>query len=973
VALQVYTFSVTGAVSYGPGGAGADGEAAFASNVSAVGGISGHLSDRNFMLVGVFVSASEPADPPPATLDFTGNHAFPALSPALNQLFQIGDGLTGTGSGMAQQFTAPAGATRLFLGFVDASNFIGGAGHYQNNSGSLSVTVGTTAPACTDGPITTWSSGTGANNHQYQVKCRAAGITWTAAKADAEALGGHLAAIRDGNENAFIAGLTTAIAWVGGFQPSGSAEPGGGWSWVTNEGFGYSSWRSGEPNNCFAPACGPEDAMTFNDFGAGNWNDLPASATVGAYIVEWEPACNQAAQQWPAASGGNNHYYQLVCTSAGITFDAARTAAMTAGGYLASITSSAENDFAFNVANQEGGWLLNSFNCAIGPWLGGYQTSKTNEPAGNWAWVNGDAWGYTNWAGGEPNNSGNTEDAAHFYGCGGVRNKLWNDITNTITLFGYVIEYDSAPVPPASCSTGPRTTWSRNGHHYQVICAPGSGVDFFEAQESAAALGGYLAELNTAAENAFVFGLADHAGFWRNDSGKLKGPWLGAWYRNSNPAWVWLSGVGWIYTAWAAGEPAGDPFVVSRLQYGSANTMRSATWANVGGLSLQRAYIVEWDDGITGGPNTVIDSASVGTTSATFRFRDPNTTRNRRFECQLDGRAWSACTSPGTYIALGTGDHLFRVRSIDTVTGLADLTPAEHRFAVRGSGVAPLLPDTAIITGPTHPTSETTATFTFQSTMAGATFECALDGSAFGPCTSPSAHPGLAIGEHTFRVRSRSGALVDPSPATWIWVVAQANLPPPTQTFEFRAGSFVDRGVAFAWDPAVGSGLSVQIPGGQTVSCIGRLIGRWLVCWILGPVAGMGEYVASAGTLTAHFTYAGPNAGTMTRFRARVAPLGAALNRWTNFSWSSGGMRAFLVRVADPALDAFVMTPNGTFFDQAAASAGNGIGFGAVPESWFRAHLFGFSQPLFSSSLLPGGFDVVHTDCIVQPAATMCQ
>jgi hypothetical protein len=69
-----------------------------------------------------------------------------SYSPLLNQVFFIGDGLTGTGSGSVQQFVIPAGATRLFLGSSD------GAGANYDNSGSFSVTVtdsggGSTPPA----------------------------------------------------------------------------------------------------------------------------------------------------------------------------------------------------------------------------------------------------------------------------------------------------------------------------------------------------------------------------------------------------------------------------------------------------------------------------------------------------------------------------------------------------------------------------------------------------------------------------------------------------------------------------------------------------------------------------------------------------------------------------------------------------------------------------------------------------------
>jgi hypothetical protein len=58
----------------------------------------------------------------------------------LKQPFFIGDGLTGTGTGAVQDFIVPSGATRLFLGTMDAFGWF-------DNSGQFTVTVnGATQP-----------------------------------------------------------------------------------------------------------------------------------------------------------------------------------------------------------------------------------------------------------------------------------------------------------------------------------------------------------------------------------------------------------------------------------------------------------------------------------------------------------------------------------------------------------------------------------------------------------------------------------------------------------------------------------------------------------------------------------------------------------------------------------------------------------------------------------------------------------
>lgn len=97
-------------------------------------------------LIGVFIGPGTPGGTAPSGLDFSsgGTQAQTTISPQLNQVFFIGDGLTGTGSGSVQQFIIPAGATRLYLGSSD------GAGANYNNSGSFSVSVsdsGATAAA----------------------------------------------------------------------------------------------------------------------------------------------------------------------------------------------------------------------------------------------------------------------------------------------------------------------------------------------------------------------------------------------------------------------------------------------------------------------------------------------------------------------------------------------------------------------------------------------------------------------------------------------------------------------------------------------------------------------------------------------------------------------------------------------------------------------------------------------------------
>ena len=128
------TFSVTGSVEHGGGTPTLSPDGANPGTTVSSNGISGATWPID-ALVGVFLDNSQPdSSAAPTSLDFTGNTNFTTLSPALKQVFFIGDGLTGTGSGATQQFIVPAGATRLFLGTSDGFGWF-------NNVGSFAVTV----------------------------------------------------------------------------------------------------------------------------------------------------------------------------------------------------------------------------------------------------------------------------------------------------------------------------------------------------------------------------------------------------------------------------------------------------------------------------------------------------------------------------------------------------------------------------------------------------------------------------------------------------------------------------------------------------------------------------------------------------------------------------------------------------------------------------------------------------------------
>jgi hypothetical protein len=159
--------------------------------------------------------------------------------------------------------------------------------------------------------------------------------------------------------------------------------------------------------------------------------------------------------------------------------------------------------------------------------------------------------------------------------------------------------------------------------------------------------------------------------------------------------------------------------------------------------------------------------------SVHVRFSFESDERNVQFECSVDNGGYSVCQSGDRFGPFSDGTHSFAVRARDRA-GNVDASPAIHAWTVDTT-----TPDTMIVSGPEGPVAVTTATFTFVSpdAGAGATFQCALDGSGFTACTSPRTYTNLGAGPHTFEVRVRDAVgNIDPTPATRTWTV---DLTPP--------------------------------------------------------------------------------------------------------------------------------------------------------------------------------------------------
>jgi hypothetical protein len=153
------------------------------------------------------------------------------------------------------------------------------------------------------------------------------------------------------------------------------------------------------------------------------------------YVVTFLAAVLFSAAAWaqPVLNPGNGHYYEVISTTNGLfTWQEAADDAETRSfggvfGHLVTITSQQENDF-----------LRDDLNIPLDSWIGAFQPPGTGEPNDGWSWVTGEAWSFTNWDVGEPNDAGDDEDCGQWWTSDGA----WNDNDCANSYENYVIEFD---------------------------------------------------------------------------------------------------------------------------------------------------------------------------------------------------------------------------------------------------------------------------------------------------------------------------------------------------------------------------------------------------------------------------------------------------------------------------------------------------------------------------------------------------
>jgi hypothetical protein len=294
------------------------------------------------------------------------------------------------------------------------------------------------------------------NGHFYEPIIVPEGITWTDAKLAAEEAGGYLVTPTSQEENNYVFSLidedkycSNGGPWIGGYQPGGATEPNEGWSWITGEPFDFSNWAAGQPNEYQNLN---ENVIRYAQLKA-TWNDTQDSGISISYVIEYD-TFQPHPVEWLISDGGNGHFYQVVVINGGISWSDAKKSAEEAGGYLATITSADEEIWIQHLINDSVYWVENTNSSLYGPWLGGFQVPDSAEPVGEWQWITGEEFKFTNWKPKEPNNEYiqgclNQDRLHYFRGAPNTQTPIaaWNDIQGNCPpwqSWSYIIEYSSS-------------------------------------------------------------------------------------------------------------------------------------------------------------------------------------------------------------------------------------------------------------------------------------------------------------------------------------------------------------------------------------------------------------------------------------------------------------------------------------------------------------------------------------------------
>ncbi len=188
----------------------------------------------------------------------------------------------------------------------------------------------------------------------------------------------------------------------------------------------------------------------------------------------------------------------------------------------------------------------------------------------------------------------------------------------------------------------------------------------------------------------------------------------------------------------------------------------------------------------TTAPDTTINSGPSGTvTTADASFTFGSTETGSTFQCQLDGAAYAACTSPWAYTGLANGSHTFSVRATDAA-GNTDASPASRTWTV--DVAAPPPPPGGIVRASVSTVANSTATATITVPLPA----------------------GTAAGDVLVSCLSLNGGTVRTAPAGWTQIAAVTTVANPHVYGYYK--------VAAAGEPTPSWGLSGSLTNGAGIA-----------------------------------------------------------------------------------------------------------------------------------------------------------
>ena len=215
-------------------------------------------------------------------------------------------------------------------------------------------------------------------------------------------------------------------------------------------------------------------------------------------------------------------------------------------------------------------------------------------------------------------------------------------------------------------------------HYYLPIAVP-HGITWDAAQDSAGVLDGYLATITSADEDAFVYGLIDSSGYWRErGAGVLAGPWIGGYQLEGSAepegGWFWITAEEFSYSNWTSTQPdERNNTNQNRIHFGESQGGRVPTWDDQGASQELNGFVVEL--------SSLTSSRTVGLflngegTSAGYTLFAPlqfNTTYLIDMEGNLV-HSWPSVYVPGNSAYLLDNGHLLRTAAFDP-TGVPPFT-----------------------------------------------------------------------------------------------------------------------------------------------------------------------------------------------------------------------------------------------------------------------------------------------------------